>query len=50
MLNVPQHLLFLQVPTDVFQEDSLHDSPRDRSGADQPVALCIILVTFEEDG
>ena len=33
----------------VFQEDSLHDFPRDQSEADQKVVLCIDPSAFFED-
>lgn len=35
---VPNHPLVLQVPRNIFQEDSLHALPRDRDEAEQPAA------------
>lgn len=45
----PNHLLFLQVSGNGFQDYSFHLIPRDQGDADQPVILQILFLEDRSD-
>jgi len=48
MLATPEEFLVLHVPGNAFQDELLHQFPRVRGKADEPVALCVLLAHLED--